>query len=350
MEIDYLIIGQGLAGSILSYELIKRGRRVVVMNDSNVHSSSRAAAGIFNPITGRKMVKTWMAHELFPYLRTFYKDLETTLKTKFYHPTSIYRPYISIEEQNEWMGKSAMEDYAPFIHHNYLQPVYKEFVNDDYGGLELKQGGYVDTKKLLDSYRNLLISKNGYKEEYFDEAKLEFEADGLKYDGISARKVIFCDGPSGKDSKFFSWLPYRTVKGETLIIEPEKDFSVIFNRGVFILPTIQGTYRVGATYDWKDTSLEVTESAKKQLVEKLDLLLKTKYKIIDQVAGHRPATKDRRPFVGQHPEMGTLCIFNGFGTKGVSLIPYFAKEFCDFLECNKNLNNEVNITRYFSLY
>ena len=77
---------------------------------------------------------------------------------------------------------------------------------------------------------------------------------------------------------------------------------------------------------------------------------KKPYKIVDQEAGIRPATLDRRPFLGVHPEFERLLMFNGFGTKGVSLMPYFSVKFCDFLSNDKELPEEVNINRYFSLY
>ena len=75
-----------------------------------------------------------------------------------------------------------------------------------------------------------------------------------------------------------------------------------------------------------------------------------KYKIIEKKAGIRPATKDRRPFVGFHPSNKKIGIINGLGSKGISLAPYCTKILIDNIFNNKNINKEINIKRYISLY
>jgi len=70
IEYDYLVIGQGLAGSAIALQLLKRNRKFMVLDQPHQNNSSAVAAGIFNPITGKKWVKTWLAEQLFPYMRT----------------------------------------------------------------------------------------------------------------------------------------------------------------------------------------------------------------------------------------------------------------------------------------
>lgn len=54
MTVDYLIIGQGICGTMLSWNLFREGKKVLVIDDGNEHTPSRAAAGIINPVTGRR--------------------------------------------------------------------------------------------------------------------------------------------------------------------------------------------------------------------------------------------------------------------------------------------------------
>ncbi len=350
MNIDYLIVGQGLAGSILSYQLLKQGKRIVVVDDPRMQSSSNVAAGLFNPITGKKMVKTWLADDLFPQLINFYGELERFLNGRFLYQKPIYRPFTSFAEQNEWVAKSADPVRQKFIQKNYHASAYGDFVHDAFGGLELNFSGYVDIATLLKQYRAFLQREQIIVEEAFEEEKLTIFNDWAKYKHIEAGEVVYCDGPFSGDESHFSWLPFRRVKGEILIIEPNEPVPVIFNRGIFILPLENGYCKVGSTYDWEDTSWDVTEKSREELKGKLDAFFKKGYKIIDQVAGIRPATLDRRPFLGAHPAVKRLRIFNGFGTKGVSLMPYFSEKFCNFLIYGKELPVEANINRYFSLY
>ncbi len=100
---DYLIVGQGIAGTSLAWHLHNSGKKVLLVNDSSLPSSSKVAAGIFNPLTGKKLVKTWLADDLFPYAQKFYSELEEKLDTKILHQASIFRPFRSIEEQNSYL-------------------------------------------------------------------------------------------------------------------------------------------------------------------------------------------------------------------------------------------------------
>jgi glycine/D-amino acid oxidase-like deaminating enzyme len=117
-----------------------------------------------------------------------------------------------------------------------------------------------------------------------------------------------------------------------------------------VIPLGDNQYRLGATYTWDELDNIPTETGRNNLTEKYQKLMKPSMEILSHQAGVRPATKDRRPFIGMHPEFENIGIFNGLGSKGVSLAPYFAKQFVDFLVYQKELHPEVNINRFASLY
>ncbi|MEO1049601.1 MAG: FAD-dependent oxidoreductase [Bacteroidota bacterium] len=348
-DYDYLIVGQGLAGTTLAYQLMKLDKKVLVINQAKKITSSLVAAGLYNPITGRKMVKTWKADALFPYLTEFYQELQSHFSEVFFNDLNIYRPFLSIEEQNEWMGKSSDPDYLPFIKNINLQEQHGSIIKDEFGGLELDQSGFLNIPVFLSCMREYFKEKGVYYEGVVDENNLSLRKSEVSYEGVTAMKVIFCQGPDAITNHFFSWLPFSLVKGEILYIRTHSKLDRIYNRGVFVLPWNEDICKVGATYDTKDMSLNTTLNARQTLVEKLNNLVKFSYEIIDQSAGIRPATKDRRPFIGLHPNFETIGIFNGLGAKGVSLSPYFSKHFAYMLENGEELDSEINISRYFSL-
>ena len=163
--------------------------------------------------------------------------------------------------------------------------------------------------------------------------------------------VIYCEGYNGKFNPHFSYLPFNPVKGEIVDIEIQNlDLQEIINQGVFVIPLGENKFRLGATYKWDILDDVSTEEGKTILIEKYQKLMKSQMRILSQKAGVRPATKDRRPFLGMHPEIENIGIFNGFGSKGVSLAPFFGKQFVDFLVHQKELYSEVNINRFASLY
>ena len=85
-QIDFIIVGQGLAGSALALQLLKRNKKILVIDRIKANSPSRIAVGLFNPITGRHMIKTWMADRLFPYLHQFYQEAEALTQNRFFYP------------------------------------------------------------------------------------------------------------------------------------------------------------------------------------------------------------------------------------------------------------------------
>jgi len=348
MEIDFLIIGQGIAGTAMAYRLGKEGKRIMLLDQPMHNQSSRVAAGLYNPITGRKMVKTWMAEELFPEIEPFYRELEKISSRKFLYPQKIYRPFLTIEEQNEWMGHSSDPNIGQFIEQIFTSSIYTQ-VRDPFGGVMLQGSGWVDLPTLLDGMASFF--GDNLRIEKFQEELLIQQGEGWNYKGRHAKAVIFCSGMGTKQSRFFSFLPFSPVKGEILEVKQEADLDCIVNRGVFRIPLNNGNVRLGSTYSWHDLNQGATSRAAKELVEKLQELVQVEVEgIIHHGFGIRPATKDRKPFLGKHPELSNVYVFNGFGTKGVSLVPHFSKVMQDFIFDVKPLPIEVDISRYFNIF
>lgn len=347
--IDYLIIGQGLAGSLISHFLLKENKNIRVLDRAG-GNSSRVAAGLYNPVTGRKMVRTWNADQLFEGLEDFYQSLEMELDAQFLTPKRIYRPFLNLAEQNDWQGRASDPLYHKFIHKIHTQSLYPGIVDDPVGGLELANSGYLDTNRFLNAMENYLISKEVLLYDTFRSEDLVMDAGAFEWKGIRSKGVIFCDGVDSKDNKYFDWLPIHPLKGELLHIKSSVKLRHIINRGVFIMGMGNEIFKVGSTYNWRDPYSGTTEEGKADLLERLGQIFRSDFEITNHYSGIRPSTKDRRPFIGGHPEIKNMWIFNGLGTKGVTLGPYFAKLFIDNLVNNKALDPVVNINRYYLLY
>lgn len=345
---DYLIIGQGLAGSVLAVQLIGRGKRVLVLDQPEANMCSTVAAGIFNPVTtGRAMKQTWRAPELFSSLDAFYREAEVLTKSKFLYQKTIYRPFETIAEQNEWMAadmKSKM-----FVGKVETHPVFDQYITNPFGGLVLKNGGYLNVRRFLSAVREYLMELNAFVSERFEESEMKIAGEGVQYRNLSASRVVFCQGFQSLESRYFSWVPIRTLKGEVLTIQADLPDDVIFNRGVYLVPDGSGTWKAGATYS-HDTNPGTSADGRAELERRIANMLKIPYAVTGQSWGFRPTTPDRKPILGIHPEFHRLGFFNGLGTKGVSLAPYFAGVLISALENGVPVDKEVDIGRYNVLY
>lgn len=346
MEVDFLLIGQGLAGTVLSYRLFEEGAKVLIIDQPKANLSSRVAAGLYNPITGKKMVKTWNADLLFPEIEPLYQKIESLLSSEFLYPKKIYRPFLTIEEQNEWMGKSGEPGFQNYFDQIHTKSLYPE-VKNPYGGIMLENSGYLNINKLLDDYSIYLKREGLLLEEKFEEDLLEIFGEGLVYKGIKARGIVYCNGLGAMESRFFRNLPFAPVKGEILDLKQDFTPNEIINRGVFRISLPNGLHRVGSTYTKDDLDVGPTEKSKKEILEKLEKLLNVPLEDVKYHRyGIRPATRDRKPFIGKHTDHKSVYIFNGFGAKGVSLIPYYSKKMVEMLIHGRELEKDININRW----
>ncbi len=391
MEVDYLIIGQGIAGSNLAFELLQRNKKIFVIDAFQKNSSSRVSAGICNPITGKRLSKTWLADVIFPLLKDFYTKFEDFLQVKFLRELPVYRTFKNIENQNEWYVRTMQAEWENFCavtsntnidYQKNNQETTHQAINNAHFGLFLDNplGGWhtlnsyqVEVNILLENFRNYLKNENLLSEEYLDYEKIKIFPEYITYSltntltkdltgnqskniTLKAKKIIFCEGINAQQNPFFQNLPFNFVKGEWLKIKPETPKNtflkgIINQEGIFVLPNTptnhikneqEHRWIIGATYEWDNMNTDITQEARKSLTEKLDNFIKIPYTIIDQQAGIRPASKNRQPFLQLHPQYPQLGIINGLGTKGVSLSPYFSKIFCDFLE---NKRNDLDIEK-----
>lgn len=343
-NVDYIIIGQGIAGTLLAHFLKQKGQKVIVIDNLSNNSSSMIAAGIFNPVTGRRFVTTWKAAEIFPFAQQTYLQLEQLLHSSFYHETGILKFFNDQLEQKEWMLKDTHNAYAALVENSAVNPAINQ---PPWGGVKIASAGYLDIRVMLNLYRKLLVDSKEFIATQFHYDDIDISQDSVQWQQVKARRMIFCEGHTVLNNPWFREIPFNPAKGEILIIHaPELKLDTIINRGGFILPIGNDLYKIGSTYSWDYTDDRPSSAGRAEIISKLDSLLNCDYTVKDHFAGIRPTIKDRRPVMGLHPKYKCIGIFNGMGTKGVSLAPYFAEHFASFLENEAPLDKEADIARF----
>jgi glycine oxidase len=348
---DFIIVGKGLAAAVMAHTLHQRKLSFKIVGNSDLSSCSLVAAGIWNPVVFKRMNSSWKAEVLIPKLKTFYSECEALLQTKFLFDRPIIKLFSEEREQNLWLGKSKNE-LAEFLNVPEADTNSIDLINcqTEAGFGKVNQSGYLNTAHFINAtmfhFKGLILN------ETFEYAALKSERGKFVYKTIEANNIIFCEGHLIKNNPYFNWLPMKPVKGELLEIKAS-DLILekhILNKNGFLFKSQNGTFKVGATYVWEDLNELPTEAGKQELVEKLKHMIGVSYSIEKQMAGIRPASSDRRPLVGAHPDFKNLFVFNGLGAKGVMLAPYCAENFINFYFQKEKLNIEVDIKRFNHLY
>lgn len=343
---EFLIIGQGISGTFLSWYLHKAGRSFVVMDNNDPASSTRVAAGIINPVTGRRVVKTWLIDTILPFAVDAYREMGRELDIEAISQKKMIEFFPSAQMRIAFSERSVGEEHQPFIAVPTDQARYADDFNYELGFGEISPCYVVNLPELLLRWRQKLESENVLRNEQFDEKLLNL-ADSISYKDLTAEKIIFCDGIYSSTNRFFRNLPFALNKGEAVIIRSDElATDAIFKKNLSLAPLGNNRFWIGASYEWDFTdnlpSAAFLETAKKTLSH----WLKHPFEIERQMASIRPATVERRPFVGMHPHISTVGILNGMGTKGCSLSPYFANQLVEHLTKNTTVLPEVDINKY----
>lgn len=344
MNVDYIIVGLGLAGLAFAEQLTKHNKSFVVFEDAS-QQSSLVAGGTYNPVILKRFTPVWNGHEQLQFAMPFYQELEEKLNEKFDTKFKTFKIFNSVGDENNWFTASD----KPMLS-MYMQPqIHREQINGviaDFGYGELTGTGWINTQKLLSTYKNQLKKAEKLIEERFNYTELEVDNE-LKYQHIVAKKIVFCEGFGLKKNPFFNELPLNGTKGETITIHaPNLELKAQIKSTVFVFPLGDDLYKVGATFNWTDKTSISTQEGREELVEKLKKVLTVPYTIIEQSAGIRPTVKDRRPLVGIHSKHKNIAVLNGLGTRGVMIAPTVAKNLYNHLENNEELDKEIDIKRF----
>lgn len=346
-EVDYIIVGCGLAGISFCEELRAHDKSFMVFDDQS-QQSSIVAAGLYNPVILKRFTGVWKAKEQLEMAGHFYEDLENLLGVKLDYELPVYRRFASVEEQNDWFNASD----KPALK-NYLSP--KVIKNENtaidalYGFGEVYNTGRIDTSTLLKHYKLFLKTISSYSHETFDYSSVSMQENHISYKNVKAKFIVFAEGFGMVKNPFFGDLPLNVAKGEVLTIKaPDLKMKFILKSSIFVVPELDDCYSVGATYNWEDKTHNITEDAKSELLDKLKSLISCDYEVVNQVAGIRPTVKDRRPLIGTHSEYKNMAILNGLGTRGVMIGPYVAKQLFLHLEKGWPLDDEIDIKRFQS--
>jgi glycine oxidase len=331
MPAPILIVGQGLAGSLLAWEFERAGIDFEIIDRGHADASSRIGAGIINPITGQRLVKSWRIDELLPQAVKTYREMEVALGVGLLRPMRVRRFFRDERERRIFAEKRARGDLTPYVAAGGESGV-------DADGFWIEGAAQVDTAALITAMRARLLAAGRLR-----------EATATLGDARGRHDVaILCTGIFLDQTRAFDFAGLEAAKGETLTVATESDVAtdVILNDGHWVLPLGARLARVGATFQPGVADRTPTAPGRAELEESARRLLKAEFRVIAHDAGLRMTSPDKRPVVGRSPLDAGLGIFNGLGSKGALLAPGLARQWVNHLTEAVPFESAVDVRRF----
>jgi glycine/D-amino acid oxidase-like deaminating enzyme len=345
MQVDVLIIGQGICGTVLGWYLQQRGISFIIIDDTWANAASQVASGLMNLVTGKRMVTTWLADALLPVALETYAAIEIDWGIHILEETTVIDFFATSGEREVF--EKRME-----ANHEYLYAVSNEkfwipFFNFYHGAGYISPCWILDIQELVKQGAQIFRQQGRLLNTRFQFDQFTTAPDGARYMDIVANVAIFCDGVQAASNPLFSALPFSKNKGEALLVSiPGLPRTNVFQQRYKIVPFANELFWVGSSFEWDYTTVTTTDKFYKDAVSVLERWVNVPFSVKDHLVGERPSTIDHKPFIGFHPKYPSVGILNGMGTKGCLQAPYFARNLAEHFCNGAQLHPEADIKRF----
>ena len=310
MNQPWRIVGQGLAGTCLGLEFLKRGVDFKIV-DSGKGGSTRVAAGLINPLTGKNFQPSWLIEDFHPYAVDYFERLGERFGVKLWHALPVMRLAETEKEWEKITSKLETPEVSQWLDSECDAQTPDGFV----GHVILRGGGWLDTRRFLDVTRD-----------YFQQQGV-LEIGDEKLDHVDPTRIL-CEGARGLMQDQLG--SHRCAKGEILTVRAQWSEEFIkIGSGGWLIPIGQGLFRVGSTYEWNQLDELPTDAGLSRICEIAKKLGGDGFQVVEHVAGIRPILRRSQPLIGKSSAGNWM--FNGLGSKGSLYAPKIAAMLADWI-------------------
>lgn len=324
MRAPLLIVGQGLAGTVLGHACERAGLAFEIVDAGHASAASRVGAGIINPITGQRIVKSWGIDALCRLAKATYRELESDLGVSLMREMRVRRLFRDENERRIFAEKRDRGELAPYAEES------------DETGFWIEGALRIDTAALIAAARARWLRGGCLREGRVGmaEALSRYEM------------VIACTGADDDGGRAWAGVACARATGEILHVTVEGLApDVILNRGHWVLPTGVTEARVGATY-LREGAAAPGEAREELERSAREILGERPFLVVAQEAGVRVTAADRRPLCGRDPNEPRLGVINGLGSKGALLAPWLARQWVEHLRTGAPFDPAVAPARF----
>ncbi len=341
---DICIVGGGIIGCSLAFELARAGRQVVVVESDEVGSkASGEAAGMLTPLAeadgpGPFLDLGLKGQAMFP-------EAEAELKERTGIDIELLRWGIlklacdegeaaSLADRLAWLKEAGLPVEA--VSADELQELEPALSPHILGGLFLPEDWHVNNRNMTQAYARAAEGCGAII--HPDRPATELLVDGGRVIGVAtpsgpvhAGVTVNCAGPWASELAATAGLalPMEPVKGQLLGLEvsPPPVRHVIYSSPAYVVPRLGGEVILGTTEEWVGFNIEPTPAGMAAIlsgaVEVCPALSEAPFR--RAWAGLRPCPPDLLPYLGWDPRVEGLAVATGHHRNGILLAPITAR-------------------------
>lgn len=316
---DIGIIGQGLAGSLLAWQLVRAGVNVHVWHEDLPGAASAVSPGLMTPLTGRKFTPIQNARALWAATRSVCAELESVSGRRFLHSLPVVR-FFSTPEHSALAGQHSAEALACGIGSAEVleSGAHGALWQDSHGSVRMYGGGFLDLQAVCAYIREFLQAAGRLTVANVQPAAIR----------SLCGKVVDCRGWRLGLDPLWQHIEHNPARGELIEIETAEgalDPGTVWHFSHWLQPVSANRWRMGSTYAWSHFDAPPTISARTTLEWSLRRNWRGGFRVVDCYSGVRPAIRDYLPVLGSHPRHPEYAICYGFGSHGALYAPACAQ-------------------------
>lgn len=340
-----LIIGQGIAGSVLAWTLHWEDKNVHVLDRGRNITASRIAAGLVTPFTGRRLSKAGDFDESLTVAKEFYSRVERETGASLFEEEPAVRYFLD-EAEREFFLKERHETHRDEI----------ELINSENGvvkGFRMLRAARLRVSTFLEVTRSFFTEKGGFHQLELDSIHdIEVSETGVQVAKLAfvGQEVYFCQGYQAEENPWFPGIPDAPARGEILRLEiPDRKVKQVVHQGFWLAPATDqrenssgNEYLLGATYDRENLDQNETQSGREELLQGLNEITTENYRVVRHSSAIRAGMKTRRPIAARHEKYPHVAILNGMGSKASLMAPITAQRLLNLMALRAETKGQEN--------
>ena len=317
------IVGQGIAGSCLAMQFIEKGIPVCVFDEGKEISSSKVAAGMVNPITGRRFALSWKFNEWNKIARDFYGKIEAQFNRSLIQELELFRTVNDLAHLDHVIIRSGEPPFDQYIEYLKSIPEYLKLPEGCPGLFRIKNAWRLKVVDLLSIVNVHLLELSAFYKQRVAYNDIRKSGDFWEINSVLCKYIIFCCGAEDVKNPFFENAPFQLNKGQALVIKGQSDNVAIKNK-IFKVPYDKDKTWLGTTNHWEWEDEEPEELVTQKMLDDYAHCFTDSPVFVRSVAAIRPATITRRPIILKSDQDNNMFLMGGLGSKGSLIAPGLA--------------------------